>query len=275
MAELLFERKCVVAVDEVEVSNLRVTFTVTKTLGKEPNTCELAVSNLSKATRALLQGKGSKVLLQAGHTETIATIFAGDARTIEHVSEGPTVVSRIRCGDGERAYQFAWASESYSPGVRAQDVAAYLVGRMGLLPGNALSKVRDYRGPLTEFAHGYSLHGKASAEFDRLMSALGFTWSVQDGALQVLNPHESNEQTAVVLDSDSGLVGSPEHGTPEKKGRPSVMKCKSILMPEFRPGRRVILNARDTKGTYRIQKVTHRGDSEGGDWFSELECLPA
>jgi hypothetical protein len=273
MAEL-FERRCRVIVDDVDVRELRVSFTVTKTAKKEPNVCEVAISNLNEDTRRRLKGKGSKVFLQAGHEETMGTLFTGDARTVEHLREGPTTLTRIKCGDGERAYAFAHASQGWAAGVRAADVVAYLVTALGVQPGNAITKVRAYRGPLHQFANGYTVHGRASTELNALLKSMGFAWSIQDGALQVLEPGESAQATALVLSPDSGLVGSPEHGTPDKKGNPSVMKCKSTLLPELRPGRRIILDARDTKGTYRVVSVRHRGDTHSGDWHSELECLP-
>jgi hypothetical protein len=221
-----------------------------------------------------MQVKGARLYLQAGHAQTIGTIFSGDVRSVEHRIDGATTVTRVRSGDGERAYQYAFVTRSFAGGTKVADVMAYIVRAMGVQPGNALSKAAAYRGTLEQFANGYVVHGKASTEFARLMKTLGLEWSVQDGVLQVLEPSEVAAYEALVLSPESGLIGSPEQGTPEKKGGRVLTKAKALLHPELKPGRKVILESRGTQGVFKLVKVTHRGDTHSGDWTSEIECVP-
>src|SRR5690349_10835990 len=77
-----------ISVQTTEITDLRVQFKVVKTLGKEPNTCEITVTNLSAHTRGQLPGKGAKVVLQAGYEQTLSQIHFGDATLIESRREG-------------------------------------------------------------------------------------------------------------------------------------------------------------------------------------------
>lgn len=273
MAEL-FGRKCVIAVDTKEFTGLRAQFEVTKTGGKEPNTLDLKIWNLSEASRSNMQKKGAKVIVQAGYENQFSQVFSGNARTIDHVRQGPDWVTHIQCGDGEVAYSFARVSESFAPGVSVQSVASFLIGKLGLAPGNSAAKLSAINGALTQFVHGYSCHGLASQELARLMASVGLEFSIQDGAVQILGGSETTTDEFVVLGSSTGMVGSPEHGTPDKKGKPSSLKVKALLNPALKPGRKVRVQALQTKGDFKVTKCVHKGDTAGGDWYSEIECLP-
>lgn len=271
----LFRRRCVVVLDGREIDGLRVSFKVKKTSGKEPNTAEVNIANLSATSRAAMAKKHAKLILQAGFEESIATIFSGDARTVDHVRDGASWVTKALAGDGERAYQYSRCSESFGPGTRASDVILYLSRALGINPGNALEKANALpKGSVAAFANGISVHGKAATELDRVLRAVGFEWSIQDGALQILEEGETNRRQIVLLSPSSGLLGSPVHGTPDKKGKPAMLKVKALLQPTLRPGDRVRIEAEATNGQFRIVSLSHSGDTAGGDWFTELECLP-
>jgi hypothetical protein len=81
-------------------------------------------------------------------------------------------------------------------------------------------------------------------------------------------------EEAVLLTPATGLIGSPEHGTPDKKHAASVLKARSLLQPAIKPCKRVVIRSQSISGTFCVQKVTHHGDTAGGDWYSDLEALP-
>ncbi len=271
----LFQRACHIVVDGKAVDGLRVSFKVMKTLEKEPNTCELAIFNLSESTRSSFQKKGAKVLVEAGYVGTTALIFSGDARTIDHIRQGPDWITKVSCGDGERAYEKARVSSSHKPGTTGSDIARGILDTFkgfGVDVVDAVKKIATGKLSTEQFVNGFSAFGSSSAELDRLLKGRGLEWSIQDGRLQILPAGEATTEVAIVLDSTSGLIGSPEHGTPDKKDGRSALKVKSLLQPEIRPGRRLRVNASGTKGDFRVVTVTHEGDTMGGPWYSDAEC---
>lgn len=281
MADFLFERRVKVIVGTTEpndyhtlraitteITDLRVEFKVNKDLKKNPNNAEISISNLSEKTRAKLQDKGAKVILQAGYKTTLATIFVGDVRTIDHTRQGPDWVTKIQAGDGERGYVNGRVSQSFAPGVKLEGV----VGALADATGQAVKKFTGLGMESKQFSNGYTAHGRSSAELDKVLKAQGYEWSIQDNAVQILKPGGVNTEKLVVLSADSGLIGSPEFSAPNNPKKPAVLKFKCLLSPELRPGGRVEFASLRHKGIHRIVKLTHTGDTDGGDWYTEGEC---
>lgn len=271
----LFSRKCVVIVDTLRVENLRVAFKVHKDTGSKPNTCEVSITNLSAATRRQIQTKGAPLILQAGYPGSIATIFSGVTRTVDHVRAGPDWETRIRSGDGERAYGFAAISNSYRAGTSTRAVLTDLVNSLGLDTGTT---AQVFAGLTGQFVNGYTAHGKSARLLDEVLGGLGYEWSVQDGRVQVLPKGGSTTEEAVVLSPDTGLLDSPEHGSGDGKApaqHSSMVKLRSLLQGRIKPGGRVVVQSEGLSGTLRVLTVEHRGDTAGADWLTELEAVPA
>lgn len=273
---LLFNRSCVGIVDGLRVEGLRMAFKVAKSTKREPNTCELRIWNLAEQTRAKLQGKGVPVILSAGYKDNAAVLFQGDSRTIDHIRENADWITRVRCGDGERAYQWAHFSDSFAPGSSIADVIRGAAKALGVNTGNLDDELNkgNFRGALTSFAHGYTAHGKAALELDRLLRTCGFSWSIQDGALQLLRGDAPAPGQAVLLTPDTGLIGSPEHNAPDKKSKPPRVKFRSLLQPQIRCGGTVELRAAAVKGQFRVESIEHTGDTASTEWYTSGEGLP-
>jgi hypothetical protein len=277
VADPVPKRACVVIVDSVRIEGLRCVFKVVKSLKKEPNTLDLKIHNLSERTRSAVQKKGVPVIVSAGYDDRGAIIFSGDARTADHVRDNTDWVTHVQCGDGERAYQFARVSKSFKPGTPVADVVRATARELGLGTGNLDTALAEggFRGGLTQFASGYSAKGRAALELDRLFRTVGLTWSVQDGHLQVLRGTKPVLGKAVLLTPNTGLIGSPDHGAPDTKGGPSILKVKALLNPQFICGGQVQVESDSVKGLFRIEKLEHEGDTEAGNWYSMLELKPA
>jgi hypothetical protein len=266
--------------EAVEIEALRLSFKIKKDLAKAANTAEVTVYNLSAERRASLGSKGARLVLEAGYAEsddvlavlgsvgTREQIFAGDVRLIEHKHEGPNWATKLSSGDGERALAHARFSSSFAPGTSLVEVVKGAAKSLGVGEGNLGAALGE---EAIQYASGYVAHGFASLELDKVLRRAGFEWSVQDGQLQVLRPGAATQEV-VVLGPESGLIGSPEMGSAEKKGGRPVLKLKSLLQPRLKPGARVEVRSRSYAGLYRILKVEHSGDTEGADWFSSLEA---
>lgn len=267
----LLGRRVRVIMGSVLFEDLHVSFKVKKTSGKEPNECELKVFNLAESTRAGMK-KGTKLILEAGYETTLAQIFAGDARQVDHERDGPNWVTTFKCGDGERAYRWARVNDSFKAGTSRFAVVQRVADQMGLDAREALATVQQYASD--QFAAGFTAWGKASTVLDRLLSGTGLVWSIQDGKLQILPRGGVAKDAAVLLKFDTGLLGTPTLNTPNNAGEPSTLKALSLLQPNLKPGGKVRIESTSLKGNFRITTVTHSGDVAGGDWQSEIEGTP-
>lgn len=272
----LYDRRYSVTLGSIKVTGLQVQFKASKSLGKEPNALDLNVTNLSKATREQLKGRGVPVIVTAGYPGNEAVIFSGDSRTIDHVQNGAEFMTHVQCGDGERAYQFARFSAGFGPGTAVVDVIRACAKSLSLNVGNLEEALAagGFRGNLTQFGRGFTAKGKSVEIFDSLMKSVGFTWSIQSGALVILKAGRAVQGQAIRISASTGMVGSPDSAAPDKKGGKPVTKVKSLLQPQLRCGGVVQIESESTNGQFVVQKLVHEGDSHGTPWFSSLEATP-
>lgn len=285
----LFLRKWRAQIGEFSTDQLRIQFKVSKTLEKEPNTCELRITNLAAESRGKLKGAGLAVIVEAGYAGGLGVIFSGDSRTVDHANEKGDWLTLAQCGDGEQAYLYARCNESFAPGARVADVIRNVADKMSLNKGN-LEDALALPLLVESFSHGYTAFGKASEVFSKLMTTAGLAWSIQQGQILITaDPRRSvwrkgtafyeqaknlgSPGTAYSLSAATGLVGSPVHAPPDKKKKGSFIKVKSLLNPQLAPGRVVTLDSRFVKGEFVIQKLDHEGDSHGRDWFTTFEAV--
>ncbi len=252
--------------------NLRFTFKVERDDKPTPNKVECSIYNLTEESRKKTQIQDAPLIIEAGFPDTVARIFSGTVSKVSHVQTGPDIITKIIAGDGEKEWRSKRINESFSPGTRIQDVVKAIVDALGLKPGNAL-KALDENGiakGLSDFANGKTISGLASHELKKMLNSAGYTFSIQDGALQVLQPDQANKLPTILLEPGTGLIGSPEYGEtgPDKV---IVLKAKSLLQPGLVPGRKVELRSLTKDGYFLVTKVTHTGDTIGTPWFSEVE----
>ncbi len=255
----------------IEVTDLRVQFKVKKTTKKEPNTAEVVITNLNADRRAQLQQAGGKFILLAGYESTgVEQLFVGDVRNVAHVRDGADWNSTLHSGDGERAYRWARINQSFKGGTPVSDVVAKIVTSMGIAQGNLATVLAGLSG---QYVNGIALQGSAQRELDTILRSQGYSWSIVDGALSVLKNDATLAGLIPEWSGDTGLVGSPEFGAAEKNKGPLV-KAKHLLAPQVKPGGKIKLVSERFNGEIRVVVVDHTGDTEGGDWYTEVEGEP-
>lgn len=253
------------------VQDLRVRFKITKTLRKEPNTSKIEVYNLNETSRGQLQGKGARVWLEAGYSNKLAQAFVGDVRYIDHHKDNADWISKFELGDGERAFVHGRVNKSFKAGTTKADILKALAQQSGWDLGN----ISDFYASLGQkYLSGYVAWGRANQEIDRLLRSQGLTFSVQDGAIQILPLAGYTPQAAVLIDEAHGMVGSPEAGSAPTKGKARILKVKCLMDSDkikLRPGNRISLQSQAHKGVYVIQKIELDGDTHSDPWYCELE----
>lgn len=284
----LFERRYTLIFGTTQIKNadaqgialpsggLQIQFKTKATLKKEPNTLDLRVTNLARATRSKYTGVNTiPVILSAGYPGNEGVVFQGDSRTIDQVDNGHAeFYTHFQCGDGEKAYRFANFSAGYGANTKVTDVIRACAKSLSLNTGNLedVLSAADFRGNLLQFDRGFTAQGRAAATFDKLMRSAGYTWSIQSGALLILKDGKASQSKVILLNKSTGLIGSPDHAAPEKKGGKSILKARSLLQPGLRCGYIVRVEADGINGEFVIQQVEHQGDSHGAQWYTLIEA---
>ena len=268
----LFQRKATLTVDTIQIpDDLRFVFQVEKTLAPEPNTAEIHVFNLNAAHRAQIEKmKSVPVKLEAGYKEGTSQLFLGDLRTALTVRDGSDLVTTLASGDGEKAIKGARVNTSFGPNVTADTVLLALAKALGVGLGNvpvAALKLR-LSGAASMYIGGCAMSGSVARELTDLCDSGDLEWSVQDGNLQIVDRGKALEGTAVLLTSDTGLLGSP------RVDSEGALNGTCLLIPDMRPGRLISVLTENVKGFYRLERVQYAGDTQGEEWYITFEAKP-
>lgn len=269
----LFGRDFVVVVqsgetDAVEVRPpLGLTFSVSRTLRREPNEATIELHNLAPATRnAILNVEQPRVTLRVGYVEADTfLIFSGDCDV--HKARERTDVSIVLEGkDGGDAYRRVRIAQPFAANTRVDAVVRALVGDLGIGAGNLeefASSLRLASGSQV-VGDGFTANGHVRNVLDGIVRSSGLSWSIQAGALQLRANNEAPRREIQLLSPDTGLIGSP---TIDDDG---LVTAAAFLRPGTSPGDRVRLESRDYPGVYEVTEVTYVGDSTGADWDAQL-----
>lgn len=250
-------------------AGLRFTFRIEKDLESPPNPAEIVIYNLSERSRGEFQAKPLHVRLDVGYDGETERLFVGDMHYCEQRRTSVDWETRLTVHDGGRAFRFATVNRSFKPGVTAKTAITEVIGAMGLEVPGLLDAIPNIG---AQFAGGLTMTGPANRELSRLLDPYGASWSIQDGRMQILRDQDVRTDQAILVNQDAGLVGPPEYGPPPEKGKPPVLKFKMLLYPGLTPGGLVQLDTRSVKGTFKIRKIAHTGDTHGPDWHSEVEA---
>ncbi len=268
---------------------LKIVFSIEKDLTNKSNKTKLEIYNLSDETRAKLEKADTEVEIYAGYKDNggALKIFSGNVTQCYSHDEGANVKTEMRLKDGQVALRDSVVTLSYPPGTSAGSIISHIASSMGLplVYGKGVTP--------TAYPDGYSFVGNAPDALNEICDGQGFTWSVQNGILQVILAGSVLANHGIVFSPSSGLIGSPsrivdanpneDEETEERKQRRKNKKegtdksagweIDTLLFPTVNPGDAVKLESRVVKGWFRVESVRHEGSSYGGDWKSHFKLL--
>lgn len=280
----LFNRQVQVKIDTAEgqifIENLRVAFTVKKTLNWGTNTLQLSIWNMNPSKRQAIRDYGQKVTLNAGYKDesTTGLLFLGRTTQVSHRFQQPEIISSVECGDGERNLNTILFSASYEESVTAITVLRDIAARMELqifpLADNVLDK---------DFPKGWSFAGLAKEGLDAVCNYLGVQWSVQNEELVILPVNAAAKKIPHQINIDTGMIGVPEQFTYRAQYLPGAARLigwrvKTLLRPEIIPGDEVRIQSSkvnfNLNASFKVIAIVHNGDTHGNPWDSTLEVIP-
>lgn len=259
----------------LRIVDQRIAFRVIKTAEKSANVLDVDVYNLAPSTRALLEHAGNRIVLSAGYSGGEVSVLAmGDVTNYETAYQPPDLVTKVIAGDGLIALTDARLSVTYGEGTTAEEIVRGIAGEMGLDDSEIRADLQQV------YRTGYGFCGRAKDALDEVASRCGFTWSVQNNGLQILDESTVSARQAVVVNPETGLIGSPKpmqdldanmFGAPPSDG--ILFEC--LLNGKIEPGTEVVLTSREFDGVQLVaDNVTHVGDTHapGGSWRTTVEA---
>lgn len=290
MADPLFDRKVKITLakpvkgsftstepNAVEVTDLRMAFKIVKKLQKNPNTAEVVIYNLAPQSRALVEKKPLHIRLDAGYGGTVHRLWTGDMTFSSSRYDNVDWITTIEIANGERAFNHARVNRSFrktqgGTGTNTMDVVNEVAKSMEM----PVTVPADVKAELTkaELKHGMTLRGPARKSLDKVLKSRGLEWSIQDGQIQILRPEQLRADQAHLVNQSTGLIGTPEYNAPKKPGEKAVLKLKMLLHAGLVPGQKIKVESESITGVFRLEAVTHSGDTFTNDFYSDIEAKP-
>lgn len=256
----------------VKFENLRIRFSVNHTKASDPSTAEISIWGLSASERNYIQNEGSKVILRAGYRQADANLFVGDIRRAWVERDPPEIVTKIRAGDGERAYLDSRVNVSLGQGstlLNALNEVAATMGLQVLMAPHSANLAVPYLA-------GITMSGPSARYLDELVSQVdGMFWTIQDDVLQIMRAGTINTTVDVLHITPDVVIGGVRPDVKTKKGNERIVGVvfRMFLDPTLRPGRFVFIDTEEYSGGYVVESVRSSGDSGFEDqYYSNVRC---
>ena len=273
----LFNRVASVIVESsgssVEITGLRLVFSIEKTKTSTQNVLKLKIYNLSDDTSAKVQEKDSKIILKVGYEEDTGEeiIFSGSITRVNSLKDFPNTVLDIESGDGMDKLREARSNISNTSGVSVTQILSQLSEDLGVVVKEITKEIQE------TFNNGFSFVGPTKVALDDISKQFGLEWSIQDGELQILKEDSSNKDRISFISKDTGMIGSPELVVSDSQvlqlassGKPRY-RIDTLMNPKIRPTNEVEVESIPISGNFLVNSVKHSGDTHGDTWNTTME----
>lgn len=282
---LYFDRVCRVIIEGakiITIENAKIQFEIVKSKNAKENTAKLEIYNLAPSTRKLITEQDALVRIFAGYAgnKGLIEIGQGDISKIKHNRDKTEVVTEVYMAEGLRKIRDNPLSISFS-------------SKSKLKLGNVLDNLRTKSNNQFVFRlidvdesktidNGYSDLGSLDQILNNLGIQFGFEWSVQNGIITIKGTKKSLSSEIMLLTPKNGLILHPESvkQVSRRLEKSSITKqdrkinsVQALLQPHLQVNDIIAIESQDLNGKYEIQKITHKGDTRGNDWYSDMEVI--
>ncbi len=276
----------------LDLSDLRVKFSVEQDTVQAPNTLECRIYNPNKETAQKIF-KGDHVELYAGYEdEGTGLIFKGEVTQPRIGRESPTdTYVDIFAKDGDSAYNFATVNKTLAKGSTPLDhyqTALKAMAPFGVTHGYIPQGLFD----TPKYPRAVSWFSSAKDVLRTLAQSKGCTWSMQNGQLQMVPENTPLPGSAFIVNSKTGMIGMPIEtpgGIIVRTLINSRVKVNTLLQINDQDIQRAQLsqlhnsaNANDqvlrlgtNDGIYKVLYMTRTGDTRGQEWYQDMTCIGA
>jgi hypothetical protein len=270
----------------LDLSEMHLKFMVRQKDMQTLNNATIRVYNLADSTAQQIEQEFTKVTLSAGYiTGNFGVIFQGTIIQVRRGRENPTdKYLDIIAADGDEDQISAIVNTGLAKGSTFTDRINAIAKSM---PNVKVGYVAEM--PPDKLPRGTTLYGAARDRLDDIAQSTGTRWSIQGGVLQFISIEGYLPGEAVVLNSQTGLVGFPEQTA-------DGIAVKCLLNPKIKLSGRVQVDEKSVQqavlnqtlagsaqntflpsiasdGFYRTIVIEYEGDTRGQPWYSDLTLV--
>ncbi len=235
-----------------------VNFDITRNTLTSANVCSLRVYNLSKTHQNQLRfnimdtGDYRPVTFYAGYGTNLPKVFTGSITQASSAREAGSTdfITTIESFDGGYAFNNSEINVSFPAGTSFNTIIKTVAAA---LPNVAIGSIGNYPGSINR---GNTYSGNAA---DILRDLTGGGFYIDNGKVNCLGDNECVPGQIQVIDSSSGLLGTPVR-------EQTILHFDMIFEPRIVIGQQIQLNSEtgaNFNGFYKVISVKHRGTISG------------
>lgn len=269
----------------LDLSNFQLRFSVTSANSGTLRQMEVRIYNLSDTTAKQITSEFIQVSLSAGYQDgPFGEIFSGLVTAFRRGREDATTTFLdVLASDGDISYNFGIVNTTLAAGYTYSAALKVITDSLTLgQPGDVTAgNTPDL--PPTVFPRGRAIYGSAKAQLRRIGQATQNQTHIRNGKLILLHVLELLDNSLVVLNAQSGLIGIPEQTV-------DGLSCRSLLNPTIveTSGIQVdgstinqtnitrpfqisdIVPGISANNTYKVYWLHHFGDNRGNDFYTDI-----
>lgn len=270
------------------ITELKINFTVEKTISKEPNKATIKIYNLPRQQLKTMEQKYKEVVLNAGYSGNVGNIFTGQITFWKTYKEDNDLVTELTCEDGARAFYHGKTNISVSKDTSDTEIIKRASKDFDNAQFSHVSPVNS-----TNRIRGRVISQPTRDLFSQMADKHGADWSFQDGKIVFINNGDTLNNQIVSLNYDSGLLNQPEQTkeginvkcllNPALKIAGKLQLKDTAITPyqsenknkKTRQAKKSDKSTVSTDGIYKINKLTFNGDnySTGSDFTADMEVV--
>lgn len=280
-----FDRVCKVIVEGpqgITIEGAKIQFEIVKSKNAKENTAKVEIYNLAPNTRKIITEQDGLVRIFAGYSQDkgLIEIGQGDISKVRHNRDKTEVVTEIYTAEGIKKIRDNPISISFSSKskIKLTNVIDTLKTKTNNQFAFRLINVDESK----TIDNGYSDIGSLDQILNNLGLQYEFSWSIQNGVIAIKGGKKPTGNEIMLLTASSGLILHPEsvkrvsrrlEKSSITKQTKQVNSVQALLQPHLQINDIIAIESQDLKGKYEIQKITHRGDTRGNDWYSDMEVI--
>ncbi|EBL3323370.1 hypothetical protein D4T62_10515 [Salmonella enterica subsp. enterica] len=252
--------------ESIQITNLRVTFSIRHTHDKTPNRARISVYNLNPTHRNLITARQyTKIALSVGYgsQDACRLLYSGQITKPITERDGVDFITVMECDDGATDYRGAFMNVTLAAGSTHSDVVNQCIKSMSNVEPGVVGIDSD-----VTLTRGRTCYGKTYRFLSQVADHHSAEWSVQNGQLLMLQADYCLPGDAVVLSESSGMINSPRVTN-------GGLEVSCLLNPSIQVGGLIRVDSivNDYDGDYKVTSVRSEGDSHGDAWNSDLTVV--
>ena len=257
---MAFIRKAELRVDDkvIRYPELDMEFEINFKDNSEGNTGHCLIYNLSQKTIQKFE-KDKSVILKAGYEGDVGTLLPGVIDSYKTRCTGVDRETELILGDHTDAWLNATVNKTWKAGKDAQTIAQDIID---LLPFDLGGFEIDNN---ITYEKGKTFSTICKTALEELAADVDAKLHLSRGQIYFRNPAKGTEEI-VLLNSNTGLISSPEPGNKEGK---TIYDVRSLLNYRIWADSVVRIESKTANGLYRVIDGQHV--LSGDDFLTEME----